>query len=123
MNKDNIALNDILRCEGKYVPGSVKIYPFATENVSGYIGEFKLKDKSLLTVGSSGDQAINAVLRNCKDITLYDIAPESLYYYYLKCAGLICLNKDEFLEFFRRRDYTRNAHDNPNAFNIESYNN
>ena len=122
MNSDNIILNGILRCEGNYAPGSVSLYPFATENVSGYIGEFKLKDKSLLTVGSSGDQVINAVLRNCKDITLYDIAQESIYYYYLKCAGLICLTKEEFLEFFRYRVYIKHIYVNQNVFNIESYN-
>ena len=122
MNSDNIILNGILRCEGNYVPGSVSLYPFTTENISGYIDEFDLKDKSLLTVGSSGDQVINAVLRDCKDITLYDIAQESLYYDYLKCAGLISLTKDEFLEFFRYRDYIRHVWENQNVFNIESYN-
>ena len=36
------------------------IYKFTTENISGYIKEFDFKNKSLLTVGSSGDQVINA---------------------------------------------------------------
>ena len=42
------------------------IYPFATENINDYTEYFDLKDKSLLTVGSSGDQAINALLKDYK---------------------------------------------------------
>lgn len=49
----------------------INIYPFTTENIAGYINEFELKDKSLLTVGSSGDQVINAALYDCQDITLF----------------------------------------------------
>ena len=96
------------------------IFAFTTENISGYINYFDLKDKSLLTVGSSGDQIINATLFDPKSITLYDIAPESKYYYYLKAAGVISLTKDEFLEFFRYKDY--NGVYNPNVFNMKSYN-
>ena len=55
------------------------IYPFTTENINGYIDMFDLKDKSLFTVGSSGDQAINAILKGCKDITVLDINPFTKY--------------------------------------------
>lgn len=76
-----------------------KIYPFTTENISGYIDSFDLKDKKLLTVGSSGDQIINASLEGCRDITLIDVNPYAEYYYYLKIASLLKLNKEEFLKF------------------------
>ena len=46
-----------------------QIYSFTTENINGYMQFFELKDKSLLTVGSSSDQAINATLVRCNDIT------------------------------------------------------
>lgn len=97
------------------------IFAFTTENISGYIKNFHLKDKSLLTVGSSADQVINAALHGCKDITLYDIIPEAKYYYYLKVAGLLSLTKDEFLEFFRFKNYN-NSLENPNVFNMKSFN-
>lgn len=40
------------------------LYPFTTENINGYIDLFNLKDKSLLILGSSSDQAINAGLES-----------------------------------------------------------
>ena len=54
-----------------------KIYPFTTENISGYINNFNLIDKWLLIVGSYGDQVINAILHGCEDITLLDKNPYS----------------------------------------------
>lgn len=115
----------ILACslydENKIYTGNISIYPFTTERISGYINEFELENKSLLTIGSSGDQVINAVLHNCKDITLYDINPYSKYYYYLKCAALISLTYNEFLEFLRFREYIE-WKDNLNVFNLKSYN-
>ena len=96
------------------------IYPFATENIGGYIGEFNLENKSLLTVGSSGDQVINAALYNCHDLTLLDVVPDTMHYYYLKVAALLTLPKDEFMEFFKY--YSHNDQEyNHNTFNIESY--
>lgn len=59
-------------------------YAFCNENVSGYLNFLDLKDKSLLTVGSSGDQAISAITRGCKDITALDICPLSEEVFYLK---------------------------------------
>ena len=53
------------------------LYPFTTENIDGYLDLFDLKDKSLLTVGSSGDQVINALVMGCEDVTLYDKVFES----------------------------------------------
>lgn len=61
-----------------------RIYPFTTENIAGYINLFNLDNKSLLTVGSSGDQVINASLFNCQDQTVIDINPFTRYYFYLK---------------------------------------
>ena len=122
-------MNEILResiecckaCEEGKIYFNRTMFPFTTENISGYIKNFDLKDKSLLTVGSSGDQIINAVLQGSKDITLYDIVPESKYYYYLKVAGMISLTKEEFLEFFRFKSYI-GCSENANVFNMKSFN-
>lgn len=96
-------------------------YSFTTENISGYINSFDLKDKSLLTVGSSGDQAINAILKGCKDVTVIDISPFAKYYFYLKKAAILTLNYKEFCEFFCYKYYDGNKY-NPQAFNLQSYN-
>ncbi len=75
------------------------IYNFTTENVAGYMDKFDLKDKSLLTVGSSSDQVFNAFYCGCKDITLIDINPYIKEYFHLKKAAIITLDYDEFFKF------------------------
>ena len=96
-------------------------YSFTTENISGYINLFDLKDKSLLTVGSSGDQAINAILKGCNDITVIDINPFAKYYFYLKKAAILTLDYVEFFRFFCYKYYKYYEH-NSEAFNLQSYN-
>lgn len=125
---ETILNNAIKRCENinvydeAYFKGFSSIYPFSTENISGYIDSFKLEGKSLLTVGSSADQALNAILKNCKDITVLDINPYTKYYYYLKSSGIIELSKEEFLRFFRYQDYPKTFKKNKEVFNKETYN-
>ena len=54
-----------------------KVYPFTTEEISGYFKYLNLKDKSVLTVGSSGDQAFNAIYYGARKVTLFDINPNT----------------------------------------------
>lgn len=125
---ETILNNAIKRCENinvydeAYSRGFSSLYPFSTENISGYIDNFNLEKKSLLTVGSSADQALNAILKNCKDITVLDINPYTKYYYYLKASGIIELSKEEFLRFFRYEDYPNTFKKNKEVFNKETYN-
>lgn len=113
--------NDEFVCDQAFQNGFSELYSFTTENISGYINSFDLKEKSLLTVGSSGDQALNAIVKCCKDITVLDINPYTKFYYYLKVAGIIELSKDEFLEFFKYKSYPKVFRDNNNVFNKKSY--
>jgi len=97
-----------------------RVYSFTTENISGYMPYFDFKDKSLLTVGSSGDQILNAYLNGARDITLFDINDFAKYYINLKIAAIICLDYSEFQNFlFRRKD---DGFLNLNIFNVDSYN-
>ena len=98
-----------------------RIYPFTTENISGYINLFDLKDKSLLTLGSSGDQAINAYLKGAKDITLLDINPFTKYYYFLKVAAINTISREKFYDFFKYYGHPTTFKSNEKAFNIETY--
>lgn len=98
----------IKSCNGNYIEDDFNlIYPFTTENINGYINLFNLKDKSLLTTGSSGDQIINSLLKQPKKITCVDTNPYTKYYYYLKVASILTLSLDEFLLFFRYNDYPK----------------
>ena len=97
----------------------MRIYPFTTENINGYIKYFDLKNKSLLTVGSSGDQILNAYNEGCRDITLLDINPFAKYYINLKIAGILSFNYQEFQEFFFR---WINMHFNEKRYNLKLFN-
>lgn len=116
MDFDSILNDAIKKCNGYndfYIYGNnfFEIYPFTTENITGYINNFELNNKSLLTVGSSGDQILNAIYNGCKDISLVDINEYTKYYYYLKVASILSLNLNEFLNFLSI---------NGNYFNQES---
>ena len=80
--------------------GFNKLYSFTTENIKDYISSFDLNNKSLLTVGSSADQAINAILNGCKDVTIMDINPFVKYYFNLKKAGILTLDYKKFMDYF-----------------------
>ena len=125
MDFEHILQLAIEKCDGKYVEELARnfyiLYPFTTENIDGYIKKFHLKDKSLLTVGSSFDQVLNAALFDCKDITLLDICPFTKYYAYLKMASLLELNRDEFFRFLRYKNYPKTFKDNPLLYNKEDY--
>jgi len=117
------------KCEGYYDEYCAKnlmnifmnIYPFTTKNIAGYIDNFDLKDKSLLTVGSSGDQVLNAILKGCRDITVIDINPYTKFYYYLKVAGILNFNLNEFKSFFRYKEYPNVFVDNEKVFSLDLY--
>lgn len=98
----------ISTCYGsfKHLTEYSRIYTFTTENINGYIKYFDLKNKSLLTVGSSGDQILNAFFYGSRDITLYDINPYAKYYVYLKIAAILSLNYIEFQTFFFKHGLT-----------------
>lgn len=129
MTNFNSVLNTaIQRCDNitiydkAFDVGFEKIYPFTTENISGYIDKFKLEDKSLLTVGSSGDQVINACFKGSKDITILDINPYTKFYYYLKVASILELNYDDFFKFICPTNYTKFYRINQDLFNQDTFN-
>lgn len=57
----------------KKCEGFDKVYPFTTENISGYMTHLNVKDKHIFTVGSSSDQVFNAILLGAKEVTIFDI--------------------------------------------------
>jgi len=64
--------------------GFCAVYPFATENVKGCFNSLDVKDKTVLTVGSSLDQAFNAITMGAKKITVLDINPNAFEFFNLK---------------------------------------
>ena len=97
------------------------IYPFTTENITGYLPLFDMTDKSLLTVGSSCDQALNAILCGANKVTIFDICPFVKEYYYLKKAAIQTLTKEEFLNFFCNHISIMLFNKKDKAFSIRMY--
>ena len=97
------------------------LYPFTTENIGGYIDKFDLNGKNLLTVGSSGDQALNAILRDCKTITVYDVCPFTKEYFNLKKALILCLTRESFLKFLCYQNYPMWLLKNRNVLNLKTF--
>ena len=75
------------------------IYPFTTENISGYMNELDLTNKKVITVTGSSDHIINIILKGCLDITTFDINPLTKYYMDLKLSAIKELSYQEFLDF------------------------
>lgn len=121
-NFDEILIKAIKQCKNEDYDFFSNIYPFTTENIAGYIDEFNLSNKSLLTVGSSADQILNAILYGCKNITLFDINPYVKFYYYLKVACILTLNMEEYLKFLRYCNYPEIFKTNPHSLNGKIFN-
>lgn len=79
-----------------------KIYSFTTENITGYFPKFNFKEKSVLTVGASGDHLINAYLLGANNVKCFDINLLAQYFTELKVAYLKNHGFTAFKDFFMR---------------------
>ena len=108
------------KCSGEIIPIQVNefdfghIYNFATESISFYKPLFDLKNKSLLTVGSSCDQVIEAYAAGASKVRVVDINYFTKYYFYLKKAALLTLDFDDYLNFL---SYNRLGYKTTNGIN------
>lgn len=73
-------------------------YLSTTESIALYLPLLDVKDKSVLTVCGSGDQALDMSLQGTKNITIFDINKSALYYFYLKIAAIKSLTFNEFTD-------------------------
>lgn len=69
-----------------------EVYPFTTENIQGYMKDLDMKDKEVLTVGSSLDQAYNALALGAKKVKVLDINKNTKRFCELK-SNLILTHK------------------------------
>lgn len=81
------------------------LYPFSNENLKAYFKSQDFNGKRALTLGSSGDQILNLISLGCEDVTSFDINPFVRYYYELKKASIMGLNRSEYLKFLYQRKY------------------
>lgn len=114
----NVPLQQLICTDCQIKHGSAdRIYPFSNENINEYLEGIDLEGKKVLTVGSSGEQVLNAVFRGAKDITLFDANIFARYYVDLKIAAIKNLSLVEFLKYFTSENildwkyYSKISHD------------
>ena len=73
---------------------------FTNENLTEVINRVNLKDKSVLTVASSSDQAFNFIYAGARSIDMFDINKLTEFYFYLKKALIEELSYSDFLAFY-----------------------
>lgn len=81
-----------------------RLYSHSTEITEDYLKDFDLKEKRIVTVGSSGDQVLTFAHLGSKDITLMDANPLTPFFVNLKIAALKSLPREDFLTFFNQNN-------------------
>lgn len=79
--------------------GYSRMYRMTTENISGFLNKYDLKDKKVLTVAGSGDQRLNCYSLGAKDVTCFDVNPLCELHLKLKDSALENLSYKEFIKF------------------------
>lgn len=93
------------------------VYPFTNENMRGIFRHLLVKGKKVATVGSSGDQLLNAVYYGAKEVTLIDGNEFAIPFVMLKIAGIKNLSLEEFNQYMTAENilssefYSKISHD------------
>lgn len=98
------SLKNNLYNNGRYSQFS-PVYSFTTENIAGYINHLDLNNKSVLTVGASGDHMINAYAAGAAHAGNFDINGLAQYMAELKIVLLQHLNANDYITFFTGFDF------------------
>lgn len=73
---------------------------FSNENVAGYISQFDMKGKTVLTVGASGDHLFECYAHGAKHVDTFDINYRQKPIMELKNLMIQHVPYEDFLEFF-----------------------
>lgn len=73
-----------------------KIYPMTSENIKDTYKLFDLTNKDILTVISSGDHILSAILNGAKNVDAFDINYLTEYYYHFKKAIIETYDLEKF---------------------------
>lgn len=93
------------------------VYLFTTENISGYINDMDLKDKTLLTLGSSLDQAYNALLMGASQIDVFDINVNVEKFHKIKSNLILTHPRKELYKQVFKSGFSNNGYnDSKGAF-------
>lgn len=73
-------------------------YAFTTENISGYITYMDIKNKNILTLGSSCDQAFNCLFLDANEVTIFDINRKVEEFYEFKRKLILEVPREKLIE-------------------------
>lgn len=94
-----------------------KVFPFTNENLPQMFKDFDFEGKSVLTVGSSGDQLFESIVKGAKRVTVADANVYSQPFIELKIVALKNLSYEEASDYFTRESildwkyYKKVSHD------------
>jgi len=77
-----------------------KVYPFTTENLSGYMSKINLKNQDVLSVISSGDHILNSFYYGARNVVGFDINYFASFFAELKIVAAKKLDFKNFKNFF-----------------------
>lgn len=99
-----------------------RLWPFTTINMKEYLKPFNLENKKCVTIQGSSDHILEIFLKKPKKIIGIDTNPLTGHYGNLKLASFAVLtNPQEYLKFFRWRDYPSFCKNNYNAFDKDIF--
>ena len=113
-----MSVNEDIMFANKIINGKVKekikifhnnssVYKFTNENISSYYDLLNLKDKNILTVCSSGDHVLEAILKDVKKVDCFDISIFTKYFMNLKLASVLTLDYIEFFNYLLNKTNIR----------------
>lgn len=96
--EDMITKNHFTKQAGNFL----FFYLFSNEDLTYFFDAIDVNQKSVLTVGSSGDQAIYSLINGAKRVVHFDINPFSRYYFDFKVAMIKNLSYKEFIAAYNQ---------------------
>ena len=93
------------------------IFGFSNEDLQHLFSHLPVQDKRVATVGSSGDQVLNAIDYGAKEVTFIDGNPYAIPAVELKLSAIKNLSYDEFMEYWthdgllNHKFYSKISHD------------
>ena len=78
--------------------GFERFYLFTNEHLNVFLKRIDVREKRVLTVGSSGDQILYSLLNGAREVVCVDVCPFAEYYYNLKVACIKNLSYEEFVQ-------------------------
>ena len=96
------------------------IYVKSNERIEAYTNYFKDKE-NVLTVIASGDQILNMIYNDTKQIDAFDISTFPQYYMFLKLSAVKGLSLKEYLDFFYKINKDSEIYDDLYYYKIRQY--